>query len=337
MSLLKTRLLILSLSCLYLTNTPLQAEKKKSDMPPISLRHVEKKAFPLILSAYYTFWEPYTEGMNIAYSLGDTIEFGNFIRPQNTSKSGFIIGAGWNSYHDKWRVTSHYTWFYNCPVKHMQGLKDTTPYKTPFSEVTFFSDYIVSQFTNQFNRLDATIDKQFFTGRFIAIRPWIGLLGAWEVSHLNFNMKADAEHSEETDIKEYQFTQKWKAIGPYAGIEGTYFLVKQFGFFLSSGASLCRANHSITQQIKTVDDQGTVLDIPPTNIDTFYKNIEPMLEASIGARCDMEWRKFTLRIEAAWQLQTYFSHNGFQGYYSPVGLYGNYSMEGLTLGFNCTF
>ncbi|MCH9617426.1 MAG: hypothetical protein SP4CHLAM5_07150 [Chlamydiia bacterium] len=333
MSFLKTRAFFLTLSCCSLAAPPLCAEK---NTPP-SLQHIEKKTLPLQFTASYTLWAPYQEGMNIAYSVGDTIESGNTIRPTTYYRSGFIVGAGWNSYHDNWTVSSRYTLFYNYPKFHEQNLKVHVPYQTPFSAESFQSDTLHSQFANWFNRVDMTIDRSFFTGRFIAIRPWMGILGAWEESQLNFNMKADEEYSEATDITQYQFTQNWSAIGPYAGIEGTYYLVKQFGFFLSSGIALCKANHTIKQHISTVDDEYILLDIPPVNTETLFRNIEPMVEASIGIRCDMEWKKFTLRVQSAWQLQTYFSHNGFQGYYSPLGLYGNYSMEGLTAGFTCTF
>jgi hypothetical protein len=337
MSFLKTRLLFLMLSCFYLRGLPLYAESNTPPKPPCSLRHIEKKTLPIIFSAFYTLWAPYQEGMNIAYSTGDTIEPGNTIRPTTFYRSGFIVGGGWNSYHDDWTISSRYTLFYNYPDFHKQKLKITDSYHTPFSEEAFKSDKLHSQFNNWFNRVDVTIDRSFFTGRFISIRPWMGILGAWEDSNLNFNMKAEGEDYEITDIKQYTFFQSWRALGPYAGIEGTYYLVKQFGFFLSSGAAICRANHIVTQHISTVDDEYILLDIDPIDTETSFSNVEPMIEASIGIRCDMEWKKITLRVQAAWQLQTYFSHNGFQGYYSPLGIYGNYSMEGLTAGFTCTF
>lgn len=287
-------------------------------------------ALSFFIGASYTYWVPYQQGMNIAYAEGTQADRGNTIRPKTEGRSGFKIGLGANTHHDGWNVFLNYMWFYNDP-----GMKSNTlianlvdTYHVTFDEEENFYDAISSKFKNQFNRLDALVDRSFFAGHYLAFRPWLGLLGAWENQNLDFNATIHGGN-DDGDVEHFRNKQYWWGIGPYAGVDATFYFTNEWGLFISSGAALLLADHEVTQ-VETYNTAEGVFIRTGHNNYTNFSNVEPMLENSLGLRWDSFWTEWAIRVELAWEMQTYFSHNGIQGFYSPVGLMGDYSMQGLT-------
>ena len=58
----------------------------------------------------------------------------------------------------------------------------------------------------------------------------------------------------------------------------------------------------------------------------------------LGIRWDSFWTDWALRVEIAWEMQTYFSHNGWFRPDAPEQMNrGTYSMQGLTAGIRVNF
>ena len=302
--------------------------------PPYKIP-LEKKVFPLELTAAYTLWAPFIEGSSIAYSLGDGVEVGNILRPQNPLRSGFIAGGKWNTYHEDFALSVKYTLFYNFPGAQEEKLKTSIPYKSPYTQETLDSLAIDSKFNNRFQSLQGTFSRPYFVGNYFEMIPHGGLLGAWSKERLFFDMEID--ESNPIVIRKYSFDQDWWGLGPFAKLECNFYLVTPFAFYIRTGASLLRCYHSVQQYIGDYDQDGIEVDEPMENSATSFFNIEPMFEVMVGVKSLWVFEKRSIQIDIGWQVQTYLSHNGFQGYYSPIGMYGSYSMEGMTISIDYNF
>ncbi|MCH9621893.1 MAG: hypothetical protein S4CHLAM20_13240 [Chlamydiia bacterium] len=295
-------------------------------------------ALAFFVGASYTYWVPYQEGMNVAYADGNAAGtiIGNVIRPVMDGVSGFKVELGANTQHDGWCALVSYTWFDHQQSLKARSLVGGTNYHTPFSNESDNAartnyDSVSTEFDMQFNRIHGSVDRAFYAGHYLAFRPWIGLLGAWENQALKFNM--DVVNS--NDVHQFRLRQDWWGIGPYAGVDCTYYLTNEWGIFLSTGGSMLLSNHDV-RDTETTFANGSV-STTDHDIKTSFDNVEPMLEAMLGIRWDSFWTDWALRLEAAWELQTYFSHNGMLGVDEITGQMGNYSMQGLTVGLRIYF
>jgi hypothetical protein len=193
-----------------------------------------------------------------------------------------------------------------------------------------------TKFKNQFNRIDATLDRAFHAGHYLTFRPFMGLLGAWDSQNLYTNAQTDAVAiAFDDDTQSYRSSQNWWGIGPYGGLESSYYFTNDWALFLSSGVSMLLSNHNVSAKSYTWTNSTTVGAYEFNNKQN-VNSVEPMLETSLGLRWDMNWpNECALRLELAWEIQTYFAHSGLQVF--PSDELTNYSMQGLTLGLRVNF
>ena len=319
-------------SCLIATSIFAENSNDKSTaqfaVPPAKNPSGEE-ALNFYIGAYYTYWVPYQTNTNIAVSLGTGSVQGGAISPAMNARSGFKVSAGANTTYDDWMVRLNYAWFYNEPDLAAATLVNTFYYSLFPTSIAGDDEYYAfsSQFQNQFNRIDAQLDRQFFAGNHFVFRPWLGLLAAWDQEYLHvYQTNLDSQ------IEKVQTHQLWWGIGPYAGAEGSFYFTDEFCGFVSSGLAMLLSNHQITAGSFDVNSSLNPTGVVHLNAFNEYNDMEPMFEATLGLRWDANWPTWGLCIDLAWEAQTYLNHARF----SAEGL-GDYSMQGLTVGAKVSF
>ena len=184
----------------------------------------------IFISADYTLWTAREAGLAVAASnyYGDPgsadAEAGKVYYPKMKLNSGFKVDLGVYLPHDNWDVKAEYTWFNNnsndmhdADFTPGQGVATFRP------EVTdvMILDQASSSWNVWFNRIDLTMGRSFFAGHYLAIRPFMGLLGAWD------NQKLHVEYTDSDDGDEFDLhnTQKWWGVGAYGGLNATFTFV----------------------------------------------------------------------------------------------------------------
>lgn len=302
------------------------------------------------IDAAYTLWVPYQEGMNLFILGGHLgVQKGNIYRPKMSACSGFKVGMGVNTQHDGWRSHLGYTWFYHNPSTRAASLKTGNDIISPDAYLNLWDDvgtqnvrYGESKFKTQFNRIDLTLDRSFFSGTNIAFRPWIGLMAAWDYQKLEFASGSSALSrtvESANDTADFDLKQEWWGIGQYSGLETKYYFTKEFGLYLSMGGALLLTDRTNTHTETTYD----TTQVTQWYGDNNFTSVEPMLENAIGVCYNGEWPDWGLDIFAEWDCQTYFFHNGFLPQVpnaDDVSIYtnrGNFSLQGLTIGLILSF
>jgi hypothetical protein len=283
--------------------------------PPKLMCHED--AIMFFVSGSYTLWRPYQGGMGLLYTYTEEgLAPANWVYPNTNYKSGFKVALGVNTFHDGWKVEAEYCWFYNHPHTTNVGLNSQVDYLAIWAIDLGAVNEFAYNFSNTFNQINLTLDRTFYAGNYFTFAPWIGLIGAWEKQI--FNQQIDA-----TDFSIYNQTQNWWGLGPYLGIDSTYYFVDYFGIFLKGGGALNICKHK-TSQYKTNDG---ILDL---NTSIKIWDVEPMAEALIGIRLNSFGVDWGLELEVGWDLQLWFNHNGFIILPVTQAAFGNYSMQGLT-------
>lgn len=278
-------------------------------------------SYTYIFEAAVTYWASYTEGLNIAFSEGTEDLKGNTITPRKEAWPGFKVAIGANTFYDNIHAKMCLTWFNNpAPLKENPLIEELV-YESPFDGALEVSS-ISSKYLNDFTRLDAALYKQISLSNRVFITPWFGALGAWDFENLTFPLTTSEDTSQYN-----KFIQNWWGAGPYSGVKTDLYVLKNYGFTASTGASilLCSSRIRVQQNLtEGEEERGSV------NTVTKPWDVEPMVETLLGIFASYPLDEWSIEFVVAWELQTYFSHLSYPKYYSPLGLSGNYSMQGLT-------
>ncbi|MCH9617535.1 MAG: hypothetical protein SP4CHLAM5_03000 [Chlamydiia bacterium] len=319
------------LGCLTATNIFADNMSSKKEQEP-SMEQYVPPAQPLgkdgslnyYLKAAYTLWAPYNNATTYGTGIGTASLRGNILQANTYAASGFKVGAGANLDHDGWHLGATYTWFLHDPATTGDAVNAGQDYYS-IQDIALTLNSASSKYKIQFNRIDAMIHRNFYIGHYVAFRPWLGLLASWDTQNLNYNTTGDDDITVRSRLK-----QTWWGIGPYGGAEATYYITNHFGLYISSGASML-----LTEKTNTSYFYSTTADAPA--VENFIENnkgnqndVEPLLEASLGVRYESLWEKVSLRIDLAWETQTYLMHTSFLEIGDSVPTRTNYSMQGLT-------
>ena len=314
--------------------TPLAATMKKEAhaIAPAQFPGCEQDLRTFI-SASYILWQPYQTGMNIAVGSNSSTTSGGVLAPYTEAASGFKVCMEQNFGHDAWIGATTYTWFYHNPGLQANTLVSGATYVPTFDSTIASYSSLKSKFKTFFNRIDGTIARPHYVGHYLAFRPFGGALGAWDYQQLTFDAGTSSNNliSQSANMK-----QDWWGIGPFGGMKGIFYFDNSFGLYFGSGAAILLASHHIKSSMTQVENVNAVTNVVNNFNFTFF-GCEPMVEASLGLSYEKDFNAMYFGISVGWELQTYFSHNGFVKAYSPTGVRGNYSMQGLTLKLEMNF
>ncbi|MBM3192873.1 MAG: hypothetical protein FJZ59_01405 [Chlamydiae bacterium] len=343
---LKKLLPIVGAFCLSMTNLVAAEYDSTKNSPPTQMA-VPPSPTPgesgpnVILSADYTLWTARESGLAIAASnyyptQGSTSsEEGKVYYPEMKLRSGFKVDLGVYLPHDNWDIQAQYTWFNN----NNNGMHDAD-FTSGQAVSTFFGDAMTgpirlseasSSWNVWFNRIDLTMGRSFFAGHYLSVRPFMGLVGAWD------NQKLHIDYTDSTGESNYDLhnTQKWWGIGAYGGMNATFTFVSdssnQWSLFLDAGTALPWSKFKGTQSVENGNVEDSYLF---TLHNTFY-TVAPMLETALGIRWETWWAdgSWMFLLQAAWEEQVWFNHNNFivPGDATIGAGGGAYTMQGLTV------
>lgn len=286
----------------------------------------------IFVSVDYTLWTAREAGLAVAasnfYATAQAPALGSVFYPDWKLRSGFKVGLGANVGHDGWDVQAQYTWFYNKNNKlkahSMTAGQAISVWRVDPSSNQVALNAVSSSWNNWFNRIDVELARSFYAGHYLAYRPWIGLLGAWDEQWFEFDYT-----DTNSTVYYYRNSQKFWGIGPYAGTDASFFFTNEWALFLTSGASLPWSKYDAKTKQNT-NSTGTTSKFYTQN--TFW-NVSPMFELALGLRWDTWWsdNSWHFRLQAGWEQQVWFSHNNMFAVGTDGDGSGNYSMQGLTI------
>ena len=151
----------------------------------------------VFLSADYTLWTARQSGLAVAltnfYGAGTVSpDKGHVHYPEFKLRSGFKVDLGVYLPHDNWDLVGEYTWFYNktnsfhAPT-FTSGQAVNTWLIDPVNNTPATLSYFASRWQGWFQRVDVTMGRSFYAGHYLALRPFLGLLGAWDSQDFDIN------------------------------------------------------------------------------------------------------------------------------------------------------
>ena len=340
---LKKLLPIVGVVCLSMTHA-FAADYDSSSNSPQAQMAVPPSPTPgesgpnIFISADYTLWTARESGLAIAASnyyspATGSPDQGKVFYPKMKLCSGFKVDLGVYLPHDNWDVKAEYTWFNNNNNKMHDADFTSGQAISTFNPDPLVGPVALSEASSSwnvwFNRIDLTMGRSFFAGHYLSVRPFMGLLGAWDNQKLHVGYTT-------TGLTEYDLhnTQKWWGVGAYGGMNATFTFVSdssnQWSLFLDAGTALPWSKFNGTQSSKNETSETTRY--------SFHNStylVTAMLETSLGIRWETWWSdgSWMFLLQAAWEEQVWFSHNNFitLGSGTTGAGTGAYTMQGLTV------
>lgn len=324
----------------------------KSAVPPATQPGEDSPC--VFITADYTYWVARQGGLAYVVSNDYTTTAagvtsrprGQVFYPNWKGRSGFKVGLGCYLNHDGWDLYAQYTWFYNRQQRNKYGGNANFTAGQGFGtwwidELTAGSGHITDQvaqantfWANWFNRVDLQLARSHYAGHYLQMRPYLGLLGAWDEQWYNIRYK---EATTDTRWDTWTNNQKWWGIGPWGGCCNAFMFPMgdsqtHWSLFMDMGIALPWSKAQADLRLQNADT-ASMLNAAYTR-DTYW-TIEPMMEMALGLRWETWWTEgmnWNFMLQAAWEQQVWFDHNHMIPIgHQATGGYGNYIMQGLTI------
>lgn len=301
------------------------------------------------VEADFLYWQPRMDGLQFAQS-GLYNESAPVISSQGKVynvdfdfKPGFRVGIGADFKHDGWDTLLDYTWIQNVSAKGSAYSDPNGLLIYPFENTPFFYAFnrIVSmnaEWKLHFNALDWEVGRSFFVSRFLMLRPFFGLKGAWIYQHYNVFAYNHYFTPIQLDLSSSYSNQDFQGLGIRGGFDSSWFFAKNWALYGNFALTGMWGFFHMTREDEVISGGPVGTDFVAVDIHNNYHTVKPVLEFGIG----LEWQtwfyqdKYRFAVKAGWEDQIWVENNQFIQLGDPP-IVGDLTFEGLTLNFRFDF
>ncbi|MBS0652463.1 MAG: hypothetical protein JSR39_02935 [Verrucomicrobia bacterium] len=324
------------------TSTDFNDQKPKESSKTInpSGRPQVKDGANLFITADYLLWKATEQNLNFASDVLDTLAIGEMspkgklFNVEFNWQSGFRVGLGYNLGHDQWDTDLTWTWF----MDHGSGNAESSANQifstiaSPIFNALISAKKAKSDLELHLNLLDWELGREFYTGKWLTVRPFGGLRTGW----VNQNWKTeyfDPGSFRSVPLKKFQvdLKQEFWGIGLRGGLDTEWSLISGLSIYGNGAVSLLYGFFRDARLEKSTSMAG----IKGRNLfGVSSKRCEQAIaELQLGLRWDQMFShdRFHLRIQTGWEHMVFFDHNHLFFYLDPFS--ANLSEYGGNLSF----
>lgn len=317
------------------------AQQERGEITPLA-GPVVKNWAEFNVSADFIYWqarEDYlyfaTDGARTPTGQGQLYDFDFKYAP------GFQVALGLDFKHDGWDLLLGYTWLRENNVT---AEVSYNPKQGPLDDISLYyfpgrpTDNTVRAFWQlHFNAIDWDLGRHFYVSRFLALRPFIGIKGAW--INQNFNCLGRATvYTENDSFNNTVQSQEFWGAGLRGGLNSEWHFTRNWSLYGVLGLDALYGQFQDTVlSFQSIDSQTTLKQSQRCNLHT----ISPILEFALGVRYETFFSndRYQLFAQAGWDQQVWFNQTHFiVGLASGSGqISGNLVLQGLNVKFGFSF
>jgi hypothetical protein len=250
---------------------------------------------------------------------------------------GFRINAGYSMRHDQWDFYASWIRFYthanvSVAINDPSTQKITSYWADPdFTNVFESGDIPIVNIDSgtgnwhlHLNLVDAEIGKKFFAGKWLAIRPFVGLRGGWILQNYNQFFVESGKELIPGNILQADDTLKmqnnFRGVGILTGLDTQWGLFKELSLYADADVSLLYGDMKIARygniKGKRFDSSGETLldiyDLNPSYQDRFLC-CRAIIDLALGLRWDHMFAndRLHLGINIGWEEHYFLGQNQF--------------------------
>ncbi|MBX3719173.1 MAG: hypothetical protein KF898_05955 [Parachlamydiales bacterium] len=287
--------------------------------------------YDVFVSADFLYWNLQEGGTDYAYSSPNTTSIfplkGKRKHLEFDWDPGFRTGLGFVFDHDRWDAYFNFTWF---QTSHRASAEERSDRRL-FSLLAPYPSGLQSaklSWKVHFYTLDFELGRHFFVSRFLSLRPFFGLKGAWidQHRHTRYTDRIDSDIFIKTRGR-----CEFRGIGPWAGINGDWHFCRNFSFFGRVAGSIMWGDFDVHEK-QTGNNHTLWFDY-----DLDKDRIVPMVQFQLGFcwETNLGHDRYHLAFNLSYEDQYWWQQNQFPYYpgtnipkLNPIN--EDLSLQGLT-------
>ena len=341
------------------TTTP-KVTTSKSDQPQIrglaSARPEVKDGVDLFLTGDLLIWKTQIDGLS--YASEYTIEANNdqtslqllngkTNNPHFNYQYGFKAALGCNLSHDGWDAILSWTWFRDESKSHAQAKDNYALFPSllmsAFNVGSFLTTASEADFKwdLHFDMLDLEMGREFYAGKWLALRPFFGLRSAWIDQNnkaMYYGISILTEPPSTFTYADTKMINDFWGFGPRIGLNGEWQFGSGWSLYGNAGLSLLYGYFHIHEKTISVDSTAVTSEL--FNTGNSFHSIKPAIDLEVGLQWDYMFfhDSFHLGLHAGWQQQLFFSQNQIMHYsnlFQPSQFFqnqGDLGFQGWSIG-----
>jgi hypothetical protein len=242
--------------------------------------------------------------------------------------TGFRLTAGYNLAHDMWDILFDWTHFNAKASLNEEADPDVAPVQTLYplwsaynqNAATISAPTILevdAKWKLHLNMIDGEIGRRFFAGKWLSVRPNIGLRAAWV--RQTFDIDYYGGTFSTAGIEDIDMKNNFWGIGPRIGINTQWALGCGFSLYGDGALSLLYGRFKISQE-EFIGPEELVNPASNTviNIQDNYHVTKAVTDMTLGVRWETGFRDsgchFTL--SAGWENHIFFNQNQLKRFWT---------------------
>jgi hypothetical protein len=244
----------------------------------------------------------------------DTINFdGHLEKVHPHWHPGFRIGLGGNMSYDEWDIFLNWTWFRSHAETERRGLllvlwghpDVDSPGNTGQGALTAKGDWKL-----HYNVLDLELGRAFWVGKYLSLRPFFGLRGAW--IDQRFKIHYDLTTTPITDVR-LKAESDFEGGGIRAGFDARFALLGGWSFYGLASASMLYGHYNCDFREKWDHVKIAVSE------DGFHQAASTA-QLALGVRWDgyVHHDRYHFGLYAGWEQNIWFGVNKMNHFFSGL-------------------
>ena len=222
---------------------------------------------------------------------------------------GFRVGMGYNAPRDGWDINLYWTHIQNKAHGSEHAGSNNSLFPVWSDAANVFDGTINSakaHWHNHLNQVDLQLGREFYAGRCLEVRPFVGLRSDWIYQKYNVEMNGTESIVGTPLEQEAELKSRFWGFGFVAGFNTTWLL--KSGFSLYGDADI-----SVLMGFFDVDQNGTQNDSDIWSIVKSFRSGKTIIDLGLGLKwsrlfCD---NAFGLTLKAGYEYHQFFNQNQF--------------------------
>jgi hypothetical protein len=314
-----TSLFVLSAFASLYGDTSLPSAHEETFANPSSRFQVQE-GYNIFLTADFLWWSANTDGLYYAQkNFGSStsanppngsFDFsGHLARVKQEWGPGARVGLGGNMPYDEWDIYLNWTWFQADPHSSTRQ-KNEGPLLVLWSQPDISGANLATRASAKWdltlNVLDLEMGRSFWVGKHLAIRPFMGIRGAW----IDQEFKIHYDYALTPEVKgKLKLDSDFEGVGARLGLDLRFALHKGWSLYGVAAGSLLYGDFDCDFHQKA--DSFTIA----RTDDNFHKGVST-IQMGLGVRWDTYFskRRFHFGVSAGWEQNIWYGVTQFNHY-----------------------
>lgn len=212
---------------------------------------------------------------------------------------GFKVGLGYNFQHDDWDANIMYTRFTEddtassspgrnsivVPLRASAAITNPGNFGAFLSGTFMYAEYAKTQFEVDYDRIDATLGRNFFVSEKLSMRPFIGLTAAWIDLWQKTRYEGGVADGNDLGLAENNVSVKdecdFKGLGPRFGFNTKWFLGYNFSIYGDFALAFLFGHYDVSHK-----EKYSLIENNQINLDADMNRFAPNATIGLGLAYD---------------------------------------------------